>query len=86
MSLSFVGFIKKEISRRLGVRYRLPGTFWQSRFAATALPTAESQLSCLKYLLSQGVKEDLVERPEHWLRSSLRASTCDCTTHKRRMV
>jgi len=63
---SFVGFIKREISRRLGQRYKLPGTFWHQRFVATALPTEESQVKCLKYILSQGVKEDLVERPEHW--------------------
>ncbi|MBT6180231.1 MAG: hypothetical protein HOI23_23520 [Deltaproteobacteria bacterium] len=62
----FVGFIKREISRRLGQRYKLPGTFWHQRFVATALPTEESQVKCLKYILSQGVKEDLVERPEHW--------------------
>jgi REP element-mobilizing transposase RayT len=63
---SFVGFIKREISRRLGQRYKLPGTFWHQRFVATALPTKESQVKCLKYILSQGAKEDLVERPEHW--------------------
>ena len=63
---SFVGFIKREISRRLGQRYKLPGAFWHQRFVATALPTEESQVKCLKYILSQGVKEDLVERPEHW--------------------
>jgi REP element-mobilizing transposase RayT len=62
----FVGFIKREISRRLGQRYKLPGTFWHQRYVATALPTEESQVKCLKYILSQGVKEDLVERPEHW--------------------
>ena len=62
----FVGFIKRELSRRLGQRYQLPGTFWHQRYAATALPTEESQIKCLKYILSQGVKEDLVERPEHW--------------------
>jgi REP element-mobilizing transposase RayT len=63
---SFVGFIKREISRRLGQRYKLPGAFWHQRFVATALPTEESQVKCLKYILSQGVKEDLVEKPEHW--------------------
>lgn len=63
---SFVGFIKREISRRLGQRYNLPGSFWHQRFVATALPTEEGQLKCLQYILGQGVKEDLVERPEHW--------------------
>ena len=62
----FVGFIKREISRRLGQRYRLPGTFWHQRFTATALPTARAEEKCLRYILAHGVKEDLVEHPKHW--------------------
>ncbi len=64
---AFIGFIKREISRRWGrsesVRWR--GTMWHEYIAA-ALPTPESQVSCLKYILSQGVKEGLVARPEDW--------------------
>jgi REP element-mobilizing transposase RayT len=64
----FVGFIKREISRRWGrdpeVAWR--GTMWKPRYTATALPTAESQIHCLKYVLSQGVKEGLVAHPEEW--------------------
>ena len=63
---AFVGFIKREISRRVGQHFQLPGTFWHNRYDCTALPTAKSQLKCLIYILSQGVKEDLVERPEQW--------------------
>jgi len=62
----FVGFIKREISRRLGKKYDLPGTFWDGRFESTALPTPESQEGCLAYILSQGVKENLVGHPCNW--------------------
>jgi hypothetical protein len=33
---------------------------------STALPTPESQEQCLAYILSQGVKENLVEHPSQW--------------------
>ena len=62
----FVGFIKREISRRLGQKYDLSGPFWHSRFDSTGLPTPKSQVDCLKYILAQGVKEDLVEHPLDW--------------------
>lgn len=64
---AFMGFIKREISRRWGGR---PDVDWRggmwSGLVATALPTPESQVNALRYVLSQGVKEDLVERPELW--------------------
>ena len=63
---AFMGFLKRELSRRLGQRYRLPGTLWHQRYAMTALPTHDSQLKCLRYILSQGVKEGLVARPIDW--------------------
>ena len=63
---AFMGFLKRELSRRLGQRYRLPGTLWHQRYAMSALPTHESQLKCLRYILSQGVKEGLVARPIDW--------------------
>ena len=63
---AFVGFIKREISRRLGQKYNLSGSLWHSRFLSTALPTPDSQQECLAYILSQGVKENLVEHPSQW--------------------
>jgi len=63
---AFMGFLKRELSRRLGQKYRLPGTLWHQRYAMSALPTHESQLKCLKYVLAQGVKEGLVARPVDW--------------------
>ena len=62
----FVGFVKGEASRRVGQRLSLPGTIWHKRYDCSALPTEKSQIKCLEYILSQGVKEDLVERPEQW--------------------
>ena len=63
---AFMGFLKRELSRRLGQKYRLPGTLWHQRYAMSALPTHQSQLKCLEYILSQGVKEGLVARPIDW--------------------
>ena len=64
----FVGYIKREISRRWGRNPRIdwPGGMWDESFFATALPTEASQERCFRYILSQGVKEDLVSRPGQW--------------------
>ncbi len=64
---AFIGFIKREISRRWGGRsdVRWPGTMWH-KYLATALPTDESQAQCLAYILAQGAKEHLVDRPQDW--------------------
>jgi REP element-mobilizing transposase RayT len=63
---AFVGYIKKEITRRLGPQIGWQDTMWSEGYISTALPTAESQVRCLDYLLSQGTKEGLVCRPEQW--------------------
>ena len=61
----FVGFIKREISRRWGSIINWPGAMWEPYYS-TALPSAESQLACYKYILSHGVKEGLVDKPQKW--------------------
>lgn len=63
----FVGFVKREISRRWGGRQHInwPGAMWEESLF-TALPTAQSQEQCLQYILSHGVKENLVEHPLEW--------------------
>lgn len=63
---SFVGFFKRETSRRLGQMYGESGPLWHSRYRHTALPTAQAQLGCLRYILENSVKEDLVERCGDW--------------------
>lgn len=64
---AFIGYVKREISRRWGSAANVgwEGTMWHE-YVATALPTAESQEHCLEYILSQGVKEGLVDSPEQW--------------------
>ena len=65
--VSFIGFIKREISRRWGAYPGInwPGTMWHD-YLATALPTLQSQVVCLKYILSQAVKEGLVAKAQLW--------------------
>ena len=60
----FIAYVKREISHRWGKHssVRWKGTMWQT-YKATALPTPKSQQICLRYILGQGVKEDLVESP-----------------------
>ena len=68
---SIVGFmrdVKREVSCRLAKLPHLKwsGTMWHGPYLATGLPTHESQIKCLRYILSHGVKEGLVARPEQW--------------------
>lgn len=64
---SFIGFIKREVSRRCTPLVGWNGdTMWSRQYWSTALPTASAQINCLRYVASQSVKEGLVERPEQW--------------------
>ncbi len=64
---AFIGFIKREISRRCAPIIGWKGdTMWSREYWSTALPTEEAQINCLRYIASQSVKEGLVERPEQW--------------------
>lgn len=63
----FMGQLKQQISQRLKPMIDVPfETLWGGRYAATALITDEDQERCFEYILSQGVKEGLVETPEQW--------------------
>ena len=62
----FIGYIKRELSHRWGNRaINWGGNMW-NEYIATALPTAQSQLKCLHYILSHGVKEGIVQKPQQW--------------------
>lgn len=63
--VDFVAFVKREISRRHGPSVQWPGALWD-KYLSAALPSPASQMACFKYVLSQGVKEGLVARPEEW--------------------
>lgn len=62
---AYVGFIKRELSRRWGREIGWRGIF-EEGYHATALITPRAQERCLKYILSQGVHEGLVETPQQW--------------------
>lgn len=63
----FMGQLKQQISQRLKPLINVPfETLWGGRYAATALITTEDQERGFEYILSQGVKEGLVETPEQW--------------------
>ena len=61
----YMRFIKSEISRRWKIHIGWSGSVFEG-YVATAVITAAGQRRALKYVLSQGVKENLVERPEQW--------------------
>lgn len=64
---AFIGYVKREISYRWGHSRQVNrhGQMWRD-YEMTALPTASSQIRSLRYVLSQGVKEGLVVRPQDW--------------------
>ncbi len=65
----FMRYVKGQISLRVkDIVGREGPTLWDGEFAAAGLPTARSQLRAFRYILSHGVKEGLVERPEQWPR------------------
>jgi REP element-mobilizing transposase RayT len=63
--VKFIGFVKREISRRWGQQVNWQGPMW-APYEYSALPSLRSQLQCFRYILGHGVKEDIVSRPEHW--------------------
>ena len=64
--VEFIRFLKCELSHRWGPAVKWPQGIWRSGYHATALVTEKAQLDCIEYILSQGVKEKVVERPEQW--------------------
>lgn len=62
---AFFGFVEREISRRWGPTIGWEGPMFQ-RFQTTALPSDDSQLRALRYVLAQSTKEHLVASPLQW--------------------
>ncbi len=63
---SFLGYLKGNLARRIGQLRQRPGRLWEGRSATIPITDNEALLARLKYLLSNSVKEGLVERPEEW--------------------
>ncbi len=62
----FVGSCKRGITRSLRqLGCPLKGTFWHDS-VVTPLPTADSQLRALTYVLARGVEEGMFAKPSDW--------------------
>ena len=63
----FMHFVDGNIAREAGRLHEWRGKFWGEPFAPSLVaPDEPSQLEALRYILSQGCKENLVSRPQDW--------------------
>ncbi|MCP4451470.1 MAG: hypothetical protein GY809_08415 [Planctomycetes bacterium] len=62
----FVAYLKRELTKRWRTEINWTDSIWHRGYISTALPTPESQTRCYEYILSHGVKEHLVRRPDEW--------------------
>lgn len=63
----FMCFANGNLSREVGRLHGWSGTLWETRYRSIPVDNDEAaQVARLRYLLSQSIKEDLVERPEDW--------------------
>ena len=62
----FIAYLKRELTKRWRPCIDWTDTIWRRGYISTALPTAQSQVRCFAYILSHGVKEKIVSRPEEW--------------------
>ncbi|MEM1245397.1 MAG: transposase [Acidobacteriota bacterium] len=63
----FMRYVNSNVARKVGRLHGWKGKFWEKRYTAIVVTDEEqAQVGRLRYLLSQGVKEGLVQRPEDW--------------------
>jgi REP element-mobilizing transposase RayT len=63
----FMNFVQSNLAREAGRLARWRERFWGRRYQAILVSDeSAAQLSRLRYILSQGCKEGVVSRPEHW--------------------
>jgi REP element-mobilizing transposase RayT len=63
----FMGYLNSNLGREIGRLRQWPDKVFSRRYQATLISDEEAaQVERLKYILSHGCKEDLVERPADW--------------------
>jgi hypothetical protein len=63
----FMGYLNSNLGREIGCLRQWPDKVFARRYQATLISDEEAaQVERLKYVLSHGCKEDLVERPGDW--------------------
>jgi hypothetical protein len=63
---AFMNHVNANLARLLGDLYNWPEKFWSRRYRGIVVVGKRAQIRRLKYLLSQGTKENLVARPSEW--------------------
>jgi REP element-mobilizing transposase RayT len=63
----YMHYCDGNIAREVGRLHGWSGKFWEKRYQSSSVTDEEAiQVALLRYLLEQGCKEGLVERPEDW--------------------
>ncbi len=62
----FMNFLNTNLSKEIGKLYGIEGPKLQSYHLISVSSEEEAQVDRLRYLISNSVKEQLVERPEQW--------------------
>lgn len=62
----FLGYVNGNVARLVGQRNGWRGPFWSRRAQVIPVLDDESAEGRMRYILSHGVKEGLVARPEEW--------------------
>jgi REP element-mobilizing transposase RayT len=64
---AFMGYVAGNLAREVGKLHDWRDKVWARRYRAIVVSHEEdAQVERLAYILGQGVKEGLVERPQHW--------------------
>jgi len=64
---AFMDYVAGNVAREIGRLHHWREKFWSRRYRAILVShEEEAQVARLSYLLGNGVKEGLVERPHHW--------------------
>jgi putative transposase len=63
---AFVGFVNGNIAREIGRLHRWRDRFWARRYRSIVVADEQSQPARLRYILQNGCKEGLVDRPRDW--------------------
>jgi hypothetical protein len=62
----FMGYANSNVAKELGRIHGWAARLWARRARPIPILDEESMVARLRYILAQGVKEGLVERPEEW--------------------
>jgi hypothetical protein len=62
----FMGFVNGNLAKELGSVHGWKGKLWGRRTRPIPILDEDAMIARLRYILAQGVKEGLVERPEQW--------------------